>query len=185
MSNEAYFSVTGYVATQPVTGTTRSGVPTLSMRIGWTPRRLDQGTGEWVDEPTSFASLKCYRKIAENGFTCLHKGDPVTVKGRLRVREYQDQAGVRRTSVDIVADSLGHDLSKGMSFYSRPRPPAPQQGQERSEADEAVPASGVAGRSEGDVAAEPGDRFVDDDEPLGEHDAESAVHVAEDFAVPV
>jgi len=116
-TNEASFSVSGYVATQPKKGQTKSGTKTLSFRIGWTPREVSRETGEWADLPSSFASVTCYKKIAENAASCLRKGDPVVLKGTLRVREYADQAGTRRNSVDVVADYLGHDLSKGTSNF--------------------------------------------------------------------
>jgi single-strand DNA-binding protein len=118
-TNDAFFSVTGYVATQPKKGVTKAGTKTLTFRIGWTPREVSRQTGEWADLPSSFASVTCYRKIAENGAYCLRKGDPIVLKGTLRVREYEDQAGTRRNSVDVVADFLGHDLAKGMSNFSK------------------------------------------------------------------
>jgi single-strand DNA-binding protein len=120
MVNEAYFSVTGYVATEPKFGFTRTNVPALSLRIGWTPRRRDE-KGDWADEASSFASVTCFRKVAENAAACLRRGDPIVVKGTLRVREYQDTAGVKRVSVDIVADAIGHDLSRGITTFSRSR----------------------------------------------------------------
>ena len=118
-TNDAFFSVTGYVATQPKKGVTKAGTKTLTFRIGWTPREVSRQTGEWTDLPSSFASVTCYRKIAENAAYCLRKGDPIVLKGTLRVREYDDQAGTRRNSVDVVADFLGHDLAKGMSNFSK------------------------------------------------------------------
>ena len=121
MVNEAYFSVTGYVATQPRLGFTRTQVPTLQMRVGWTPRRRDQKTGDWADEPSSFATVMCYRKVAEHAAACLRKGDPIIVKGTLRTREFEDAAGGRRISVDVLADSIGHDLSRGISLFTRSR----------------------------------------------------------------
>lgn len=119
--NDAYFSVTGYVATQPKDGTTRGGTPTLSFRVGWTPREINRSTGEWADLPSSFASVTCYKKIAEHARVCLRRGDAIVLKGTLRVREYADQAGVRRNSVDITADFLGHDMSKGTSLFNKQR----------------------------------------------------------------
>jgi single-strand DNA-binding protein len=118
-TNDAFFSVTGYVATQPKKGVTKAGTTTLTFRIGWTPREVSRQTGEWTDLPSSFASVTCYRKIAENGAYCLRKGDPIVLKGTLRIREYDDQAGTRRNSVDVVADFLGHDLAKGTSNFSK------------------------------------------------------------------
>lgn len=116
-TNDALFSVTGYVATQPKKGTTKAGTKTLTFRIGWTPREVSRQTGEWADLPSSFASVTCYRKIAENAASCLRKGDPIVLKGTVRIREYADQAGTRRNSVDVVADYLGHDLAKGTSNF--------------------------------------------------------------------
>jgi single-strand DNA-binding protein len=119
MINEAYFSVTGYVATDPKAGYTRDGTRTLSMRVGWTPRRLDRATGDWVDQPSSFISVQCFRRVAENGAFSLRRGDPIVLKGTLRVREYSDQTGAKRISVDVVADTIGHDMSRGISNYAR------------------------------------------------------------------
>jgi single-strand DNA-binding protein len=123
MTNEAFFSVCGFVATQPWRASTKAGDPMLSMRIGWTPRLFDRGTGAWKDQPSSFANVTCFRKVAENAATCLRKGDPIVVKGTLRIREFADQSGARRTAIDIVADSIGHDLARGVSSFIRTRPP--------------------------------------------------------------
>lgn len=118
MVNEATFSVTGYVATEPKGGWTRDGTRTLFMRLGWTPRRMDRTTGEWADQPTSFISVICYRKVAENAAMCLRRGDPVVVKGNLHVREYGDEKA-KRTTVEVIADAIGHDLSRGVSFFKK------------------------------------------------------------------
>lgn len=138
MANQASFSVSGYVATTPSRVPNRSGEQMLSMRIGWTPRRFDRVAGNWKDEQTSFATVVCFRKLAENAATCLRKGDPVVVKGTLRIREYEDQAGVRRTTVDIVADSIGHDLGHGVSSFIKARPQTNLTALEQEAADEAA-----------------------------------------------
>jgi hypothetical protein len=66
MFNEAQVSLTGYVATEPRYRTVSSGTPVLSMRVGWTRRRRDYTTGEWSDGNTSFVTVTCWRKLAEN-----------------------------------------------------------------------------------------------------------------------
>jgi single-strand DNA-binding protein len=119
MANDALFAVTGYVATQPRAGKTRSGVPFLFMRVAWTPRAFNKATGGWTDQQTSFVSVMCYRKVAENAAKCVRRGDAITLRGTVQVRDYVDQAGVKRFSVDVVADSLGHDMSRGVSHYSK------------------------------------------------------------------
>jgi single-strand DNA-binding protein len=64
----------------------------------------------------------CYRKLAENVGTCLRKGDPVVVRGRVSVREFEDKKGAQRTAVEVDATSVGHDLSRGVAQFQRVRP---------------------------------------------------------------
>jgi single-strand DNA-binding protein len=119
MVNESNFCVAGYVATVPVPGMTLSGVPTLQMRVAWTPRKRERGTDNWADEPACFATVKCYRKLAENALMSVHKGEPVLVTGSLRIREYDAKDGSRRTNVDVTATSIGHDLTRGIASFHR------------------------------------------------------------------
>jgi single-stranded DNA-binding protein len=134
MANEAHFSVVGFVATQPKSGYTKSGTRTLSMRVGWTPRLFDRSANQWTDQPSSFITVQCYRKIAEHGAICIRKGDPIVLKGTLRVREFEDQNGARRSSVEVLADSIGHDLSRGISGFSKFTPQVEQTAAEREHA---------------------------------------------------
>ncbi len=122
MLYEAHVSLTGYVATQPVTRLVKEGVTNVSMRVAWTPRRQDRTSGEWVDGNTSYATVICWRKLATNAAVCLRKGDPVTVQGRLSVREFQDREGRARMSVEIDASAIGHDLNRGVATFARIRP---------------------------------------------------------------
>ncbi len=136
MLNDAHVSITGYVVSQPKGRRLPNGVPILTMRIGWTPRRLDRSTGEWVDGNTSYASVICWRRLAMHASVCLRKGDPVNVIGRLSVRDYEVE-GVQRTAVEVEASSIGHDLNRGVASFSRVRP---QTGQTAAEYEEAMAA---------------------------------------------
>lgn len=120
--NEAQVCLTGYVATQPVTKTVKSGAINLSMRVAWTPRRQDRVSGEWVDGNTSYVTVICWRKLATNAALCVRKGDPVMVKGRLSIRTYEDKHGAQRIAVEVEANSVGHDLSRGIAQFQRVRP---------------------------------------------------------------
>jgi single-strand DNA-binding protein len=122
MMNEAHISLTGYVASEPRIKTIREGLQNLSMRVAWTPRWLDRATGEWADGNTSYVTVTCWRKLADNAAVCLRKGDPVVVKGRLSIRSYDDKQGVPRTQVDVDASSIGHDLCRGVALFQRTRP---------------------------------------------------------------
>jgi len=165
MANEATFSVTGYVATQPKSGYTKNGTRTLYMRVGWTPRRMDKRTGEWTDQPTSFVSVTCYRKVAENAAACLRRGDPIVVKGTLRVREFGED---KRVTVDVFADSIGHDLSRGVTFFKKNTEQLEQTALERERAMAAEGREPLLGdRSPRERAGQPDPegRYSDGDEP--------------------
>jgi single-strand DNA-binding protein len=121
--NEAQISLSGYVATQPVTRSVPSGATNVSMRVAWTERRRDRVSGEWVDGNTSYVTVICWRKLGANVGVCVRKGDPIVVKGKLSVRTYDDRHGVPRTAVEVEASSVGHDLSRGVASFQRVRPP--------------------------------------------------------------
>ena len=112
MINEAQVFLAGYVATEPTCRTTTRGKPEAHIRVGYTPRRMDRETGEWADGPTSFVSVKCWGKLADNVAVCLRKGEPVVVMGRIQVRPYEKD-GAQRLSVDVYATSIGYDLARG------------------------------------------------------------------------
>jgi single-strand DNA-binding protein len=124
MTNEAQISLSGYIATPPSNGVTRNGESSVRMRMAWTERRRDRVTNEWVDGDTSFLTIWGFGRLAENAYLCLHKGDPIVVRGRMVVREYPDKSGASRTTVDVRADSLGLDLSHGVARFQRVRPAA-------------------------------------------------------------
>jgi single-strand DNA-binding protein len=143
MFNEAHISLSGYVATQPYYNETRTGIPSLKMRVGWTPRRMDRVTGEWADAETSFLSVQCYRKLAENAATCLRKGDPVILRGRVSVRNFEDKNGLQRIAVEVDAISIGHDLARGVAQFQRVRPPTGMTAMEYRASEDGLPAGGA------------------------------------------
>lgn len=135
MINEAQVFLAGYVAREPRFRITTRGIPSVSLRVACTPRWVDRETGEWTDGETSFVTVLCWRTLADNVAKCLHKGEPVLVKGRLHVRPYEKD-GVSRLAVEIEATSVGHDLARGVASFQRPRRPA---------AENATPGNGGAG----------------------------------------
>jgi single-strand DNA-binding protein len=157
--NEAQVCLTGYVATQPVTKTVKSGAANMSMRVAWTPRKQDRVTGEWVDGNTSYVTVICWRKLATNAGLCVRKGDPVIVKGRLSIRTYEDKQGAQRIAVEVEANSVGHDLSRGVALFQRVRPQTGMTAAEFAAANGGQPGGeggddGTAGDADGQRAAE-------------------------------
>jgi len=157
MINEAHISLSGYVATQPALKWTRTGVPALNMRVAWTPRRMDRVTGEWIDMSTNFLTVYAYRKLAENAATCLRKGDPIVLRGRVTTRDFEDKNGHPRTALEVDAISFGHDMTRGVSTFQRVRPQTGMTANEYQESENGVRAGGAAGGdSDGAALAGPG-----------------------------
>ena len=121
MINDANIDLAGFVASEPFFKRLDSGVSTAKLRVAYTERRFNRETGEWGDGPTSFVTVLCWRTLADNVVVCLRKGEPVLVRGRLRVREYQDKEGSPRSVTEVEASSVGHDLSRGVAHFSRTR----------------------------------------------------------------
>jgi single-strand DNA-binding protein len=126
MSQGGYAEIVGFVAREPNLKQINGGPAVANLRVGATTRFLDKATGEWRDSDTSYFTVICWRKLAHNADISLRKGDPVLVRGRLRTRSFTDKQGRLRAEVEIVADHIGHDLSRGTSRYTRPERPRDQ-----------------------------------------------------------
>lgn len=117
--NEALVTMIGYVASKPRLFQTKGGRFVTNMRVGVTPRLQDRETGQWSDGDTSYVTVTCWRSLATNVAACLRKGDPIVVKGRMRVRQYEAKDGNQRTVVEVDASTLGHDLNRGVAHFLR------------------------------------------------------------------
>jgi single-strand DNA-binding protein len=121
MNIDAHIDLAGFVASEPAFKRLPGGTSTARLRVAYTERRFNRETGEWGDGPTSFVTVLCWRTLADNVAVCLRKGEPVLVRGRLRVREFQDKEGSPRIATEVEASSVGHDLSRGVAHFSRTR----------------------------------------------------------------
>ena len=108
--------LTGNLTRDPELRTLPSGMSVCSLRIASNTRRKDNSTGEWVDKPNYF-DVTVWGAQGENCARFLAKGRPVAIDGRLEWREWQDQQGNNRQSVEIVADNIqflgGRDEGQG------------------------------------------------------------------------
>jgi single-strand DNA-binding protein len=152
--NEAHVSLAGYVAGEPsYRKVGESQIPKLTLRVSWTNRRRDSATGEWVDGNRSFVNVICWRQLAENVSTCLRRGDPVVVRGRLDVRSFTGRDGQRRTVVDVDASAVGPDLNRGVVSGFRRVWASPGQAAAEQPAVAGPPADGDVADDEAAVAA--------------------------------
>lgn len=105
---------------------TPSGVAVCNFRVKAADRKKDEASGEWKDDKTLFANVTVWRDPAQHVTDSLKAGDLCLITGKIYVREFEHQ-GVKRTSVEIDALSVGASLT----FRTTPHGAAqPQQGQQ-------------------------------------------------------
>jgi single-strand DNA-binding protein len=96
--------MTGNLTRDPELRATGSGTPVCSLRIACNTRRRS-ASGEWEDKPNYF-DVTVWGAQGENCARYLSKGRPVAIDGRLEWREWTDQQGNKRQSVEIIAESV-------------------------------------------------------------------------------
>lgn len=156
--NETRVTVHGNVVAEPVERQTRTGGVFTTFRIATTPFRRT-ADGRFVDGETSFFGVIAFNALAANAGRSLKKGQPVIVSGKLSVREWQGTDGQPRTSVEVDAEHIGHDLMWGHASFERVSRAA---------------ALGHDRLAEPEVAASM--RALADGEPSGAHGREDAGH---------
>ena len=70
-----------------------------------------QKDGTW-EEQVSYFDVTCWATLAENVANTVTKGARVIVTGRLEQRSWNTAEGEKRSTIEIVADAVGVDLSK-------------------------------------------------------------------------
>lgn len=135
-------TVTGTIATEPTARTLPTGRACASFRLAVNHWRVDRGTGEFINDGTSWFGIDCYGDLASNSSMSLGKGTAVIVTGSLRNREWEteERSGVAPT---VVADHIGPDLRYGTAHYRRAK------GQDRTE-NQSSKASEDTGTAESD-----------------------------------
>lgn len=123
MIQGAQVNMAGFLAAEPKFKKVAGDISTARLRVACTERRQNRETGEWSDGATSFVNVQCWRQLADNVSVCLRKGEPVLVSGRMHVRRYEDAEGKTRITVEVEANSVGHDLTRGVAHFSRIRKP--------------------------------------------------------------
>ena len=112
------FTVSGLVATTPRHLVTQEGLPITSFRLASSNRRFDRTKKIWVDGETNWFTITSFRQLAINSAASISKGDRIVVAGRLKIRDW-DNGERSGTSVEVDAESLGHDLVWGTAEFSR------------------------------------------------------------------
>lgn len=93
----------GNLATEPEIQPTKNST-LCRFRLAVNDRRK-QGN-DWVDDP-SFFTVICWQDLASHAAESLSKGDRVVVKGRVKENTWTDNEGVKKSTVEMVAEDIG------------------------------------------------------------------------------
>lgn len=85
-----------------------SGVAVAKVRaVATSKKKVNE---EWVDDKSCWVNLVAFKQQAENVAESLRKGDLVSVVGRTETEDWEDKDGNKRTSVNLVVDSISPSL---------------------------------------------------------------------------
>jgi single-strand DNA-binding protein len=129
--NEASVTFQGWVGNDVVHRETTQG-NVANFRVGSTPR-IRKRSGEWVDGPTSWFSVSCWRALADHVRDSVRKGEPVLVHGRLRTDVWEREDGQSSVTYVVEATYVGHDLSRGTAVFVKAARPERAEGDDETE----------------------------------------------------
>jgi len=114
-------TVTGWVATNPKMVMTREdkGTDMCSFRLAQTSRYFDRAKQEWASGSTVWFTVRVFRDAAWTVIKSVSKGQPVIVEGRLRTNEWTDQNEQLHVDLQLDANAVGHDLTRGVADFTR------------------------------------------------------------------
>ena len=93
----------GRLARDPELRRTQTGIPVASFRLAVDRDFKDKSTGE---RSTDWIDVVAWRATAEFVSRYFTKGRMAVVEGRLQMRDWTDKDGNKRTSAEVVADSI-------------------------------------------------------------------------------
>lgn len=116
----------GRLVADPQLRYTQSGIAVTNFTLAVNRSFVSQGGEREAD----FIDIVTWRKLAEICANHLNKGRLVAVDGRLQIRSYEDQNGIRRKAAEVVADQVqfldrARDGS-GSDYESADGPPEPE-----------------------------------------------------------
>jgi single-strand DNA-binding protein len=116
--NDTMITIVGNVVDTPRRRRTKNGHDVTNFRIASTSRRFDREQEKFVDNSTLYVNVTCWRQFAVNVDESIKKGQPVVVYGRYYMREYKVEEQLR-SSYELEAVAIGHDLARGTSQFTR------------------------------------------------------------------
>jgi single-strand DNA-binding protein len=87
----------------------QSGVAVCKVSLAFNSRKRDD-QGNWVDDAVYFVNGTLFKEHAEQVAESLLKGHEVVVTGRLKTRQWETTEGEKRSTQELLIDSIGPSL---------------------------------------------------------------------------
>jgi single-strand DNA-binding protein len=130
----------------------------IKFRVASNSRRRTP-EGNWEPGNSLFVTVNCWGKLVTGVGAGLGKGDAVIVVGCVYTSEYEDREGVRRSSVEVRATSVGPDLARCIARIETRR--------HSGSSDDGQAAATSPDQATGDDKASGDDDAVDGDSAVG------------------
>ncbi len=118
----------GNLTRDPELTETAGGVSVCHFAIA-VNRNYSSSDGE---RQTDFFNVTAWRGLADTVARYTKKGNKVAVTGSIQIRNYEDNQGVRRTAVDVIAQDIefltARSAAAGDDFYDAPASAPAQSG---------------------------------------------------------
>lgn len=99
----------------------------VKFRVASNSRRRTSDGG-WEPGNSLFITVNCWGRLVTGVGAALGKGAPVIVVGHVYTSEYEDRDGIRRSSLEMRATSVGPDLSRVIVRIEKPAYTGPSVG---------------------------------------------------------
>jgi single-strand DNA-binding protein len=135
----------------------------MKFRVASNSRRRG-ADGTWEPGNSLFVTVNCWGRLVAGVGASLGKGSPVIVVGHIHTSEYEDRDGIRRSTLEMRASSIGPDLSRciarvektvstGLDIGASPAPiPEPEAGATDTDGAERAGSADAGGADAGSQA---------------------------------
>ena len=114
----------GNLGADPEVRYTQAGAAVANFSLATTENWTKDGVKE---SKTEWHKIVVFAKLAENCGEYLSKGSKIYVEGRIQTRQWEDQAGNKRYTTEIVAKNVTFLSTKpGSNDYQEESPPLPE-----------------------------------------------------------
>ncbi|BBZ13133.1 single-stranded DNA-binding protein [Mycobacterium branderi] len=90
----------------------------IKFRVASNSRRRG-ADGTWEPGNSLFVTVNCWGRLVTGVGASLRKGSAVIVVGHVHTSEYEDRDGIRRSTLEMRATSVGPDLSRCIAHIEK------------------------------------------------------------------